>query len=295
MKGIIEWSKEHAATILTWIGATGVVATSVLAVKATPEAMRIIEEERIKRAESTTTTVFADNEKHEIEEVNCKDLTPYDKFKVAWKCYIPSFLTGVGTISCIFGANIVNKRTQASLMSSYALLSKYFSEYRYEASNTYKLDKGKNANQTIQQSIFERKFKNDPPKDIFVDDDEMLIYLPLYSTTHYNDGYITTKKSIMLNLEKRINDEINKEGYICINKIYKWLGIKDKELPAWGWQYGWVRPYDVIDDKDLKIEYYDDPETYKVKLELTNCVMDDDSMNCWFVTVVCPPEMESFV
>ena len=65
MKGIIEWSKEHAATILTYIGATGVVATSVLAVKATPEAMKIIEEERIKRAESTTTTVFVDNEKNE--------------------------------------------------------------------------------------------------------------------------------------------------------------------------------------------------------------------------------------
>lgn len=276
MNGLIDFTKKHAATILTWLGATGVVATSVLAVKATPEAMKIIEEKR----------------KELPEGVN--DLTPYDKFKAAWKPYIPSVMTGLGTISCIFGANIVNKRTQASLISSYALLSKYFNEYRHEAHNTYKLEEGKNANQVIQKSLFEKKIKTDPPKDIFVDDDEMLVYLPTYATSHFNDGYITTKKSTILNLEKRINDEINKEGYVCFNRIYKWLGIKDSKLPAWGWQYGFVKPYDVSEEDHERIEYYGDPETYKVSIELTKCTLDDNSMDCWFLDTICPPEMQSF-
>lgn len=284
MKGLIELTKEHSSTILTFIGATGVVVTTILAVKATPKAMKLIEEEKKKRSEVISKTIYADNKKIEYNEIVEKDITSYDKFKIAWKPYIPAFLTGLGTISCIFGANILNKRTQASLMSSYLLLSKYFNEYKYEANNTYVLEEGKNANQTIQKSLFERKIKKDPPKDISINNDEMLIYLPLYATTHFNDGYITTSKDIMLNLEKRINDEMDKEGYICINKIYSWLGINNKELPAWGWQYGWV-----------KLDNIDYSDNYRISLELTKCVLDDDSLDCWFVDVICPPEMQSFV
>lgn len=284
MRGIIEWSKKNSSNILTFIGATGVIATTVLAVKATPKAIELIEEEKKKRTKIISKTLYSDNKKFEYNEMIKKDITPYDKFKIAWKPYIPAFLTGLGTISCIFGANILNKRTQASLMSSYLLLSKYFNEYKCEANNTYVLEEGKNANQTIQKSLFERKIKKEPPKDIFVNNDEMLVYLPLYATTHFNDGYITTSKDIMLNLEKRINDEMDKEGYICINKIYTWLGINERELPAWGWQYGWV-----------KLDNIDPSDNYRISIELSKCTLDDNSMDCWFVDVICPPEMNNFV
>lgn len=284
MKGLIELTKEHASTILTCIGATGVIATTILAVKATPEAMKIIEAERAKKSKIVKETFYADNKKIQHDKVVIEDLTPYEKFKIAWKPYIPAFLTGLGTISCIFGANILNKRTQASLMSSYLLLSKYFNEYKCEANNTYVLEEGKNANQTIQKSLFERKIKKDPPKDISVNNDEMLVYLPLYATTHFNDGYITTSKDTMLNLEKRINDEMDKEGYICINKIYTWLGINERELPAWGWQYGWV-----------KLDNIDPSDNYRISIELSKCTLDDNSLDCWFVDVICPPEMQNFV
>lgn len=284
MKGLIELTKEHASTILTCIGATGVITTTILAVKATPEAMKIIEAEKAKKSKIVKETFYADNKKIQHDKVVIEDLTPYEKFKIAWKPYIPAFLTGLGTISCIFGANILNKRTQASLMSSYLLLSKYFNEYKCEANNTYVLEEGKNANQTIQKSLFERKIKKDPPKDISINNDEMLVYLPLYATTHFNDGYITTSKDIMLNLEKRINDEMDKEGYICINKIYTWLGINERELPAWGWQYGWV-----------KLDNIDPSDNYRISIELSKCTLDDNSLDCWFVDVICPPEMQNFV
>lgn len=288
MNGIIDFTRKHASTILSFLGASGVVATAVLAAKATPEAINIVKAEEERRE---------------------KELTAYDKFKVAWKPYIPSILTGFGTISCIFGANIINKKAQASLMSSYALLSKYFNEYKYEANNTYSLEENHNANQVIQKALFERKIRQDPPEDVVLADDEILAYLPIYATTHSEDGYITTKKSSLLNLENRINDEIYKEGYCCINKVYKWLGMKNNKLPAWGWQYGWVKPYDAKNKElssvamksnsttatytDESLEEYDD-DIYKVKIELTKCTIDDNSMDCWFVDVICPPEMQSF-
>ena len=86
----------NASTILTFIGAGGVIATSVIAVKATPGALKLLERAKEEKGE---------------------DLTTLEKVKVAGPAYIPAVVTGASTIACIFGANVLNKRNQASLMS----------------------------------------------------------------------------------------------------------------------------------------------------------------------------------
>lgn len=83
--------------------------TAVMAVKATPKALRLIEE--------------AEKEKG-------KKLTKTETVKVAWTPYIPTVLVGASTIACIFGANVLNKRRQAALMSAYALLDSSYKEYK---------------------------------------------------------------------------------------------------------------------------------------------------------------------
>ena len=101
--------KRNAPTILTCMGGVGVVATTVMAVKATPKALTLLEE--------------AKEEKGEV-------LTELEVVKTIAPCYIPTILMGAATISCIFGANILNKRQQASLASAYALLSTSYKEYK---------------------------------------------------------------------------------------------------------------------------------------------------------------------
>lgn len=108
MKGLLKYSKvffkRNASTILTCAGGAGVVATSVMAVKATPKVLRILDQAK--------------------EEKNDK-LTKFEIVKMAGPVYIPTFLVGAGTLACIFGANILNKRQQAALISAYALLENY--------------------------------------------------------------------------------------------------------------------------------------------------------------------------
>ena len=104
--------KKASPTILTCIGAAGVVATAVLAVKATPKADSLIK---------------ADSRRNH-------DGDPYaatklEAVKSCWKCYIPAAATGVATIICIFGANTLNKKQQASLASAYALVNRSYSDY----------------------------------------------------------------------------------------------------------------------------------------------------------------------
>ena len=99
--------KKASPTILTCIGAAGVVATAVLAVKATLKADSLIK---------------ADSRRNH-------DGDPYaatklEAVKSCWKCYIPAAATGVATIICIFGANTLNKKQQASLASAYALVNR---------------------------------------------------------------------------------------------------------------------------------------------------------------------------
>lgn len=99
----------NSSTILTCIGAAGVIATAVMAVRATPKALKVIEE--------------AEKEKGEA-------LTKMEVVVTAAPAYIPAIVMGASTIACIFGANALNKRQQASMASAYAILNSSYSKYR---------------------------------------------------------------------------------------------------------------------------------------------------------------------
>ena len=112
--------KKASPTILTCIGAVGVVATAVLAVKATPKALEMV------RADSRKNH---DGDPHAA--------TKVEVVKSCWKCYIPAAVTGAATIACIFGANTLNRRQQASLASAYALVNRSFMEYKNKVKELY--------------------------------------------------------------------------------------------------------------------------------------------------------------
>lgn len=101
--------KKASPTILTCIGAAGVVATAVLAVKATPKADSLIKTDSRRNHDGDPYAA-----------------TKLEAVKSCWKCYIPAAATGVATIICIFGANTLNKKQQASLASAYALINRSY-------------------------------------------------------------------------------------------------------------------------------------------------------------------------
>lgn len=124
MKGILckvkSSLKRSSPTILTGIGVIGVVGTAVMAVRATPKALQIIEEntgydhDGFMRSPSKKELVI-----------------------LTWRCYIPATLIGISTIACVIGINALNKRNQASLASAYAMLSETYKQYRNAAKAVY--------------------------------------------------------------------------------------------------------------------------------------------------------------
>lgn len=120
--------KKNGATILTCVGAAGVVGTAILTSRGTTKANKLLEEAR-KEKEA--------------------DLTLIETIKYATPSYIPAILMGTGTVACIIGANILNKQHQASLMSAYVLLDQSYKEYRNKVEALY----GKEATQAVEEAI----------------------------------------------------------------------------------------------------------------------------------------------
>lgn len=121
------------STILTFIGAAGVVGTAIMAVKAKPKADKLLEEAKYEKKEP---------------------LTKIETVKAVVPAYLPSILIGASTIACIIGANLLNKKSQASLMSTYALLENSYKEYRNKVNDLY----GEEADDEVKTSLVKDKY-----------------------------------------------------------------------------------------------------------------------------------------
>ena len=218
MKGLVRSSqlfmKRNASTILTVVGGAGVVTTTVLAIKATPKAITLLDN--------------AEREKGE-------ELTVLEKTKVAAPVYIPTIISGVATLSCIFGANILNKRQQAALMSAYALLDNSYKEYKIKTNELY----GEDAEDRINENIAKDKYER-----IEIIDDNILFY------DEFSKRFFTSTKYKVKEAEYKLNRDIHMRGWAELNEFYEYLdmdNIDGGEVLGWSeggnlaryWQ-GWI-------------------------------------------------------
>ena len=213
MKGIQKLKrglKQSSPAILTCIGAIGVVATSVMSVKATPKAIFLLEQ--------------ATEEKGE-------ELTKLEVIRVAGPVYIPTAAIGLSTVACIFGANMLSKYNQASLASAYAMLNQSYQRYRKAANSVY----GDDADSKIKAQV---------AKEIYVSADGYHIYSPeeaqdgehtlFYES--FSQRYFTSTMSSVLNAQYHVNRNLTLRGEVTLNEFYEFLGIDDI---ACGDDVGW--------------------------------------------------------
>ena len=188
--------------ILTCVGSIGVAATAVLAVKATPKAMRLLES--------------AEEEKGE-------ELTTLETVKIAGPAYIPAAITGVSTIACIFGANILSKCQQASLMSAYALVENSYKEYKNKLKTLY----GDDADKEITKEIVKDRYEN---YDASVSDEKQLFF------DYFSMRYFESTMEEVLIGENNFNKNLTLNGYASLNELYDSLGIPRVD---YGYELGW--------------------------------------------------------
>lgn len=200
-----DFLRRNSSTILTCIGAFGVVATAVMAVKATPKAMALIEEAKEEKGE---------------------ELTKAEVVKVAGRVYIPTVFTGFATIACVFGANIVSKHQQAALMSAYALLDSSYKDYKEKVDELY----GDEAGKHVRQEIAKDKYAGDGS---LVDDSKELFY------DFYSGRYFESTKETVMRAEYETNRSLFVNCAVGLNEFYSFLGLPEMpEFDDVGWACG---------------------------------------------------------
>ena len=132
---------EHSPEILTGIGITGLLSTTVLAVKATPKALRLIDEKK--------------------EEIDTDEITNMEVVKTCWKCYIPAAVTASVSVACLIGANSVNNKRNAVLATAYKLSESAFSEYKEKVIETI----GEKKEEEVRDKIAKDKIEKNPVKN----------------------------------------------------------------------------------------------------------------------------------
>lgn len=235
--------KQNASTILTCVGAAGVVGTTVTAVKATPKAIRLLEEAKDEKGE---------------------DLTKLEVVKVAGPAYIPSVLLGASTIACIFGANTLNKRQQAAIMSAYALLDNSYKEYKAKVRELY----GEDADIHVRQEIVKDKYEDE---DINLDDGLDLFY------DEFSGRYFESTMEDVLAAEYELNHLLAQDSGVFLNEFYELLGI---DTVDYGDYLGWSS-FELV-------------ESYWycwVEFEHTKVTMDD-GLECTIITILKEPTFD---
>ena len=229
---------KNSPTILSIIGATGVIITSGLTMKATIKANNL----------------YNSREDKEL-------LTKKDIVKLYWKEYIPSILSAGTTIGCIFGANYINQKTKATLASAYCLLQNSYIEYKNAANELYE-----NADSKIQAKICEKKYDENA---IIYDENVTLFYDNLSGT------FIESTMDEMLRYESKFLELLYSRGKVSVNQWERIIGndplIIGDELVWYSNDYHDIQAY-----PDVKIDFIPDKLSNGIDVNMIMFTIDPE-------------------
>lgn len=214
VKNTQEWASKHTPEILTGFGIAGMLTTTVLAVKATPKALKLIEDKK--------------------EELETDKLTVWDTVKTTWKPYVPAAVTGVASVTCLIGACSVSTRRNAALATAYQLATNALTEYKEKTLETV----GEKKAQAIREAIDKDRIEKNPVTKnevIIADKGQTLCFDPI--SARYFKSDIDKIKKAENELNKRMLHDIT--GYVSVNEFYAELGMEPIMIgDELGWNVG---------------------------------------------------------
>lgn len=220
----LRFVKNNANIILAVKGATGVVSTTVLAVKATPKALEAID--------------MAEREKKD-------KLTTWEKVKVCWKHYLPAAVDGVVNIAAILGGCYISEKKNAALLASVLASEEAIKTYKDTVAEIVPEEKVKE----IEDKFIDKRLKESPlPKEMkdlnTPEKGSMEDYICFEPYT--GQYFLGNKKSIGY-LENHINKILIRWDVCTMNDV---LNEVDRDEIRMGNMLGWTSQ-----DGDIEILY----------------------------------------
>jgi hypothetical protein len=204
---------KHSPEILTGLGIAGMVAAGILAVRATPKALILLEER--KNGE------------------NADALKPVETVKTVWRCYLPSVLTAGAAAACLIGASSVNLRRNAALSAAFTLSESTLRAYQKRVIETV----GEKKERTVRDAAAKEKIEAAPigGREVFITKKgDTLCFDPV------SGRYFKSDIDLLKRVENELNRRMRDELYISLNEFYGEIGLSGIKLGEdLGWKIDW--------------------------------------------------------
>lgn len=225
-KGIQAAMSKHSPEILTGIGIAGMITTTVMAVRATPKALEIINDERLERADNDQNFIYGST-----------PLPAKDIIQLTWKCYIPAVITGSLSILCLIGASSVNVRRNAALATAYTLSESALKKYQEKVVETI----GEKKEQAVRDAVAKDKIDRDPVsnREVIITERGNTLCYDVVSGRYFKSDIDKLKKAAN-ELSRQMLDEM----YVSLNDFYYNIGLGNVSI---GDDLGWNVEDGLID------------------------------------------------
>ena len=215
-KSVRTATKKHSPEILTGIGIAGMITTTVMAIRATPKALILIEEKK--------------------DEEGIDKLTPVETVKVAWPCYIPAAVTGALSVACLIGASSVNVRRNAALATAYTLSESALKEYQEKVIETI----GEKKEQSVRDAIAKDRIDRDPvsSREVIITERGNTLCYDVISGRYFKSDIDKLKK-----VENELNRQMRDNMYISLNEFYYKIGLNPTSIGddlGWSIDHGYI-------------------------------------------------------
>lgn len=265
--------KKHSPEILVVGGVIGMVGAAVMACKATPKAIKVLEEskDKIEKINEAKTLVEKGDVSEEdySKEDHTKDLIgEYIRmgFGLA-KTYAPAVIVGGLSIAAIFGGHKILRGRNLALAAAYATIDKSFKQYRGNVVDRFGAEVDRQLKYNLKAEEITEKIE-DPEtgktkkvkKTVYkrIGDETENGYSRLFSAGCENwNNNPTLNQSFLSSAQSFYQKKLETFGYVFLSDVYKYLGFR--ETPA-SRVVGWI--YDKnneIGDNQIDFGFMNDP------------------------------------
>lgn len=247
--------RKYSPEILLTVGIVGVIASTVIACRATTKAEEVLDErdkkyEKIRQAKELVDSADRNPEDKPsyTEKDFKKDVTiVYLQTAVGLiKVYAPAITLGVASIGCILGAHGIMKKRNIALMAAYKAIEQGFSDYRKRVVAELGNEKDREFRYGIKkvEEVTSEVDENGKRKKTKVVREVINGNEPSIYARFFDEGSAQWSKTPEYNLmflkcqQNYANDLLQARGHLFLNEVYDMLGIPRSQAGA---LVGWVK------------------------------------------------------
>jgi hypothetical protein len=236
----------HSPTILMGVGAVGVVATTVLACRATLKLSDVLSkgEEHLSKIDEGTHEGI-DNPDDETEKKTGKFTVRLLVATDIVKLYAPAIILGGLSIAAMTSSHVIMQKRNVGLAAAYAVVDRSFKEYRSRVVE----DQGEQKDFEYFHGVANREIAEEGPNGIetkvirgldahALKDRGTSMYSRIFDETNMNWSDVPHQNQMFLTSQMTYaNMMLRKHGKVYLNDVYDMLGLERSEE---GQVVGWV-------------------------------------------------------